>query len=230
MKYLITTIVAVFLFSSCQNHGDPPPPTCGDPCPNVDYSMMNIQSEDGSPIYIKYLNTIDGNYIIPNTPMIGTPLGPGASITLNFRNDNYNHFYFYRNNTFTDEIGKIILVNTQPLYSTICNVKVKISGNYTSDESKLNIANTQNKNICVKSAQFPDWHFWNLSFPTAGSSDQMNGCKTVTLQSSSATNFHHIYFFGCDKCSEASENNNLSKIIYLNTQSAKINLHNIVLR
>ena len=231
MKIIITSLSVLLLFSSCGNRSQgSESPTCSDPCPNIDYSMMNLQNIDSSPIYIKYLNTSNGEYIIPNTAMIETVINSGSELSLNFRNDNFNHFYFYRNSTFTNEIGKLIVLNTQPLYSTICNIKLRISGNFSPSESNLNITNTINKKVCVKSAQFGDWHFWNLSFPTTGSSNQMNVCKTINIPSSSATNFHHIYFFDSDNCSNASEINNLSKVIYRNTKSEKININNIALR
>lgn len=230
---LLIFVFSIFLSGCFLDPGHPsPPPSCSDPCPNTDFSMMNIQNIDNVTIYVKYLNTSDGSYIIPNSSMISTSIAPNSSIKLNFRNDNFNHFYFYSNNTYTSEIGKFILANVQPLYSTMCNLRIRLNGNFTSAESNLLVTNSKNKTVCIRETQipYPGWAFWNLSFPSVGTSEQLNGCTTHSFTSPSATNFEHIYFYQTSVCTDASENNNLSKLIFLNTKSEKINLPNIVIR
>lgn len=229
MKRFVSFLIILVCCTSCTKISSSQI-ICTDPVGNSDTSVITFQNIDNVPIYVKYLTTSGGDVITPNTSMISTVIPKLASKSIRIVNDNFNHFYFYEDGAYSNEIGKFIMLNTQPNTSTVINSKVTSTGAFTSQDSQIKIQNYGNDIFCIKSNQISDWHFWNLSFPSTGLTTQLLQCSPIVLQSSTATNFHHIYFYKIADCSKATESGIASKIVYLNTQSTKININTIAVR
>lgn len=215
----------------------PVPPPCPDPCANLDNSKIHIHNSDNtSTIFIKYYNlSDDGDYIQQNSPLptINTSIGPGADLNLDFHNDHFNHFYFYKDNSYTDvqQLGVLIIKNTLPQYTSLCTINIRLNGNFPAGV-KTPITNVNRRAFCVRSAGiFNQWTNWDLQNPQ-GDNTSFSDCGTVGITLPQATDFKHVYFYpGSSNCGAiTNDNNNLSKIIYRNNNSSKIQLSNIVIR
>jgi hypothetical protein len=220
-------LILISNLQSCD--GARAPAQCPDPCPLIDYSMANFRNVDNADIFIKYANSSDGNIITNLTSMSGLNIPAGKPVSLPIKNDSFNHFYLFTDNSLSTELGKLIFLNTQPLYSSLCEIKLKNQSDFTAAESDLVISNARKSKICAKYALIPDWGFWNLFSPPGEVAD-LASCSTPTkLNSAPATLFRHLYFYESN-CNPFDDKTNLSRVILLNTNSTKIYVPNIYLR
>lgn len=203
-----------------------PHPACEDNCEYLDVSFLPIENLDNSTIYVKYGYSNNGDNWLTNLPMVQLP-GNSTFMNLPLRPTEYNHFYFYADQGGEEEIGKLVLFNNNPTYSPICKVRVIKDGNFPSHETRIRITNTR-RTLALKHALLYTSNIWTFG-NQYGFQKNFNQCGDTLFSTAPATDYQHLYFYG-KTGSNAHENNAVSKVIYRNTNSAKINISNITIR
>lgn len=227
-RKLIYLILASATFIGCvPGSSRPTIPQCEDQCSTKDVAMFDIENVDTQKIYFLYGYSDSGSFPYPQLQQGEIEARSMHTTGIPFNNAKFNHFYFFSNplRREQDLIARFVIRNTQPSSTTICKIKVRHNGNFNSADNRFLITNTTN-NASYRYAQSPNWQNFNIS---SMQSYDFGGCGQTRLNTSSSEYFHHLYFFA--GTSENNGNNTLlSRIIYFNTNSEKINLNNIVIK
>ncbi len=204
--------------------------------PAIDFTWFRAKNLDQAKIYMKYTATSSGNIIANVSGMKLDSIMPGQTDSFELRsdNDNFNHYYFYTDRNASQEIGKLILKNTNPTNFGIPIVNLKNTGSFTSSESHLNVSTLiYNRSYCVRYIQVFDWQRWLFNYPSPGPSESaaispINCTEVVILSTVLPTDkFQHLYFYNNSRDCNAPITSEDGRIIYRNTKSAKINIPKI---
>lgn len=223
---VVCTILWCQLATSCFiNHGDGGGAGCNDGCPNVDYSQIRFENLDNSTIYFKMTPNPGGDVLAIATMNSGSIAGK-SQLEINFVNDQFNHFYFYSDPTFTSEIGKLIIKDTQPLYSSFCTIGLRSTSDFTPPTGVVSVQSLRNNLVCVRKKETTNWNVQQISVQ-----DALGTCGITNYASAPADQFLHLYFYHTDKtCGTIDESNSLSQIILRNNKTSKISVGPITLR
>lgn len=227
IKHLTYIFLLAILLGCDVGSSRPVLPQCEDQCKDKDVAMFDLQNVDNEKIYFLYGYSDSG--VFPYNQMQQGEIEPKSMhrTGIPFNNAKFNHFYFFSSPLRREEdlIGRFIIRNTQPSSTTLCKIRVRHNGDFTGADNRFLITNTTNS-ASYRYAQSPNWRYFDISSMNAYN---FGGCGQTRLNTASSEYYHHLYFFSGESA-ENNENTLLSKIVYFNSNSEKINIFNIVIR
>jgi len=227
LQWLLLGSISVVVNSCGVNRGG----ACADFCPAYDHSKLRIANTDNTNLYLRYvLDVPDGNIVTSGFTDVTIP--GGGVLELTPSTTVFNHLYFYSSTTYTqpNELGKLILQNTNPQVLNICQVEVKTGSNHNPPPSTIDIAGATGTGLACHRNNF--YATYEEQIPT-GYSDGVLGCSRWTLKTSPANMFQHVYFYysnGTPPCNPTPTTKMAGKIVVMNTNANKIKISSIVVR
>jgi hypothetical protein len=200
---------------------------CKEPCPNVDYSDIRFENLDASTIYIKIGQSNSGDEQAVASMTNGVIAGH-TQLNLAFENDKFNHFYFFSNLGYTNLLGKLIIKNTQPLYSSFCVVGIRNESDFSPPRGAIQILSLKDRLVCFRRTATKEWEEQD---PAKLAADALGRCGKMDVHSAPADHFSHMYFYTPpSNCPGVNASNLMSQIIVRNSETAKISISSITLR
>lgn len=197
-------------------------PACADPIADHDPNRLKFQNVDRRPLYLALGILTSGDQ--SNTLAGRAELGPGASISLPFSNQAFNHYYFYRDQSRQQLIACLIIQNTQPNNVCIAPLQVMADGNFPASQLKVTNLRTP---IAIREITMPAWQIWDGENPSSGSRHQLDGCIATFFRTTPSSDFRHAYFY--QKFTDGSSYP-FSQVIYRITNTSKIQFNSIVIK
>jgi hypothetical protein len=245
MNHLFFLFIIALLFQCCGIKKQPSIPDCENQIENQDFTMVNISNtETHKIIYVTRITSNTGNELPLLAGMKKDSILPNTIKSFQISNTDFNHFYFYTNNNFTEQFGRLIYKNTYPTLLGLNKIEVKISGSFLPRDNQLSIINAKGTSFCIKNTQNEDWrtlrlddsnnNTFNTYRITRCCAPVSESCSPIfTTYGPSAENFAHLYFFRntSSNCSgQLAEAALRARLIYRNSNAGKIRLNKIYIQ